>query len=343
VSRNIKKFFPFIFLFVGFFFLYLLLSAMDFGKVIEKVFSVDKIVFLVLFAPLLWYLFYAYGWFLTISYDVRPRFFHLYALMIAYFGINTLTPFLSIGGELLRIKYLGDWIGKKNGIASIFTVLVIFHSSTLVFAMFGIMVLLFYLKNSIILKLFLIAFLFLSFIFILLLASLYRQNTFQKITNFLNKFFPSKIRGYIEAKLSIIVEIDKIIYDFYKHRKKDLLFSYVMHLLGRFVGVFEVYIIFKAMGTDVGFIDSFIIASLIPIVNLIAFFIPYQVGIEEGNIYLICSLLGIDPLLGISMNLIRRFRFVVWIAISLFVAFFIQHQNIKYKGIEDRIGSEKRD
>jgi uncharacterized membrane protein YbhN (UPF0104 family) len=63
-----------------------------------------------------------------------------------------------------------------------------------------------------------------------------------------------------------------------------------------------------ALGVPVGFRDATIIESLGQAFRAVGFAVPGGLGVQEGGVLLICTLLGIGPQTAIELSLLRRIR-----------------------------------
>jgi lysylphosphatidylglycerol synthase-like protein len=105
--------------------------------------------------------------------------------------------------------------------------------------------------------------------------------------------------------------------DTVRGRNGSLTISILCYTGGWLVAVPEVYLILKFFGAPAGVPTAFSIAVLMVAVEGIFFFVPARAGILEGGLYAIFSVLGLDPVLGVSLGLVRRLRELTWAALGL--------------------------
>jgi len=66
----------------------------------------------------------------------------------------------------------------------------------------------------------------------------------------------------------------------------------------------------------------FIIESLVQLVRTITFFIPAGLGTQEGTFFIVVGALTGVSSAGLAVALIRRFRELIWLAVSFLLAIF---------------------
>ncbi|MBI4411908.1 MAG: flippase-like domain-containing protein [Deltaproteobacteria bacterium] len=98
-----------------------------------------------------------------------------------------------------------------------------------------------------------------------------------------------------------------------------LLSSFIYHFAGRILGAVEISLIFLYLDGRPHWILGVILASFTAIVNLLFTFIPGALGILESMYGGFFYFYGLDPAVGVSMQLIRRLRALFWIATGLWL------------------------
>jgi len=76
-------------------------------------------------------------------------------------------------------------------------------------------------------------------------------------------------------------------------------------------------VILRLIGMPVAGTTAFTIEALGTGISFATFFMPVQLGIDEGGAIAIFHALGLDPAAGLSLALVRRVREAAWIAIGL--------------------------
>ncbi len=81
-----------------------------------------------------------------------------------------------------------------------------------------------------------------------------------------------------------------------------------LNLLGWFVGVGEVYLIARLLGTPVSWSHALLLESLGSAIRSASFAIPGALGVQEGGYLLLAPLAGLSPNAGVALSLAKRAR-----------------------------------
>jgi uncharacterized protein (TIRG00374 family) len=100
-------------------------------------------------------------------------------------------------------------------------------------------------------------------------------------------------------------------------RDGNITISTLYYLGSWLVSCLEVYLILHFFGRPVPVGTAFTIAVLMVFVEGVFFFVPARAGILEGGLYAIFSVMGLDPVQGFSLALVRRLRELAWAGIGL--------------------------
>jgi len=82
--------------------------------------------------------------------------------------------------------------------------------------------------------------------------------------------------------------------------------STVVHVIGWFIGAFEVLVAFRLMGYSISFSDAVVIESLGHAVRAGAFLVPGALGVQEAGFIVIGAIYGIPPPAAVALSLIKR-------------------------------------
>lgn len=107
-------------------------------------------------------------------------------------------------------------------------------------------------------------------------------------------------------------ELDEQVLSLYQ--KSHTIFWEVLffHLAGRFLGIVEVYLIGRSISEDFTFLFALFLAGLAPVIRLLFTFVPGLFGVLEGAYSGALYLLGMEPALGVTIQLVKRIRATVW-------------------------------
>ncbi len=111
-------------------------------------------------------------------------------------------------------------------------------------------------------------------------------------------------------------EIDGYISGFYKNHRGGFLAAFLLHLLGRLFGLMEIFLAAWFLGFPLSFMDSYLLAMLTVVVNMIFVFIPGAMGVMEGAFAAVFALFNLDPAVGTSIQILRRARMVFWTSVG---------------------------
>ena len=86
------------------------------------------------------------------------------------------------------------------------------------------------------------------------------------------------------------------------------------------LGAVELYLILYLIGYPISWAEAWLIESMLQLIRAVAFFIPAGIGALEGTLMFAYGAITGNPTPGIAAALVRRFRELVWIGLSLLIA-----------------------
>lgn len=86
-------------------------------------------------------------------------------------------------------------------------------------------------------------------------------------------------------------------------------------------GTFEIFIIMYYAGGSATILDAMFVYLFGLFIAAAAFFVPLNIGTSEGSYSMVLAFLGYDPVLGLTVGIIRRLRALVWSGIGLLLLF----------------------
>ncbi len=113
---------------------------------------------------------------------------------------------------------------------------------------------------------------------------------------------------------------DRLVY-FYTRRPRRLLAVFVLSFANWTLGVAEVWTVMNLIGYPISFTDAWIIESTAQLVRSATFFIPANIGTQEGGFLIAAAAITGQPSFGLAIALARRMREIAWI-IWGFVVFY---------------------
>ncbi|MBW1918432.1 MAG: flippase-like domain-containing protein [Deltaproteobacteria bacterium] len=261
----------------------------------------------------------AISWRLTI--DSPPEavtLWHLFFNRLAGEAINVLTPTASLGGEPLKAMML-----QKRGVS-------LTNATASVIISKGILVL--SLVAYILLGLALAPFLFMlpsHWLLLLILAALglglaglifvlgQKHGLCQMGMKLCQKIrFVPRILQDQEAALC---RLDAQMTAFYQHHRRKFYLALGFFLLGWLCHGLEVYLIFYLIGQPLSLVTALCLDALAILITSLAFFIPGNLGVQDGGNILLTMGLHLGAILGATFSVIRRLREGFWLAVGLVV------------------------
>jgi glycosyltransferase 2 family protein len=105
--------------------------------------------------------------------------------------------------------------------------------------------------------------------------------------------------------------------DYFWSNPRGFALSTLLFFLGWAAGTLEQLAAAYALGFHLTLAEAFAIEALLISVNMATFFIPVNVGTQEGAFAFIAPLFGLSSATGLALAVLRRVRDVVWILYGL--------------------------
>lgn len=248
----------------------------------------------------------------------RPPFWRVLAVGVAGHSLNDVTPFAQVGGEPFRIGALAPWLGAQRAAASVVTYYMLHAMSNMVVWLAGIALVLalYHPPAPLVVPLALVGLLIL--VLAVFVFTRHQQGIVAPLVRLLGKVpFAGRLKRRIEARSEGIEDLDRTITGFYRASPVRFWFALALDALGRFVSMFEYWLIARAVSVDMTVLQTVVIGSFGALAINIIFFMPLQAGSKEGGLYFAFRLAGLDPSLGIFAALVQRVREWTWIGVGL--------------------------
>ena len=155
-----------------------------------------------------------------------------------------------------------------------------------------------------------------------------------KLTSKLHNIFKNKFSKKFNNLFKHLKDTENKISNFYKKTKKDFFKILFLNLGNWFFGALELYAIFYLLDERITFLEAIAIETLVQLVRAMLFFIPSNLGTQEGVFVLAVNVLKDSTPLGLAVAIIRRLREVIWISIGLILGF---KQKIDFKEIKRKL------
>ena len=275
------------------------------------------------------------AWRQTLPKDRHVPFVSLLAMRVAGDGVNALAPAAVVGGELVRAGLLSRFVGRAEAIGSVGLAALTQFLSQILFVGVGAMVIR---GNGLEPRLRVLGAGLLA-IFCLMAALLARLSQARsrdpkppgRLLERLGRVFVrlGPARGLWQ-------DVDRQVFSAVRERPGRLILSLLLFLLGWLVSVAEVFLILALLGSPVSVGIALSIAVLTVFVEGALFFVPGRVGVEEGGLFAIFGVLGLNPVDGFSLGLTRRLREIAWGLLGLGVLAYLRRGRQRPETVRDK-------
>ncbi len=259
----------------------------------------------------LWYFVYTLAWYIFLKYiraNVNLR--QAFTIKVAGETVNSLTPLSWGGGDPARIWLLSKIIPFRESAASVVVDRTLNNLALALFMLLGLIISFFQLTLS---PAYQLGLAFLIGIIMAISIFLYLRSHEGLLEFFIDLLKKLRIKkSFSQSTLEHATTIDRHIANFYKGDKRDFFAALGLHFFGRLCGVLEIWLAALFLDHPLGFLDSYLLASLAIIVNILFAFIPGALGVMEGAFAGSFALFHLDPAVGASIQVIRRIRILFW-------------------------------
>lgn len=261
----------------------------------------------------------------TIIRDGSPEaksigFFKTWKLTISGYAINLITPFGLLGGEPYKIIELQPILGIQKATSTVLLYMMMHFVSHFIFWMVSIPLLFIIVPNvTVSIRIILAIAGAASLLLLWWSFTVYSKGFVSKALSIAGKlpFAGKRVTAYKQKHMEKIVQMDYLIADLYKKRKKDFVTSLLLELLSRFVLCSEIIFMMHAIGFPVTFTQSVIVESIQSMVGNLFFFMPMQLGAREGGFILVFGILSLPAVHAVYVSLCIRIRELFWTLFGL--------------------------
>jgi uncharacterized protein (TIRG00374 family) len=246
------------------------------------------------------------------------RYSYLFLVTVSGFVINYITPFLALGGEPYKVKKLAAAVGDHNSLSAVVLFRMVHLLGHMLLLLSGLLLALFFinLPAALIGILILASAVISGIVFLTLLGN--RVGLFKPMLGFLGRHkFLARPYTWLAQYEHTIEEMDEIVTGTFKNQRSRFYLSIFSEYLSRVCMGFEVYLILAGFGIIVSPVSALFVFVMYSIMINILFFVPMNVGVREGGIYLGLETIALPPLLSISLGIMMRIREFIWIMIGL--------------------------
>lgn len=258
------------------------------------------------------------AWQLTMIERPRLSFARSYAVNVAAFAINYLTPFASIGGEPFKIVAASQWMGAKNAAASALNFRLVHMQAHALIFLTGVVLAFIMLPTGAIGTPVLVVMGLVLIVLNGILFAIHREGVVERLFDLVSRIpLVNRLTTRLEPRRAALIEVDRQLIAFHHAHPVRYYAALAAEYAARVLSMVEFYIIARAVGTPVSFATSFLIGGFSSLVVNLFFFMPFNVGSKEGGLYMIFAALGLPARLGVAAAVLSRLRELSWIAIGL--------------------------
>jgi uncharacterized protein (TIRG00374 family) len=238
-----------------------------------------------------------------------------FRMTVIAFAVNYSTPFLSFGGEPLKVVAATPALGRRRAVGSIVAFRLmhaLVHVIWFLVALIPAVLLLpktpLAIGASLIIGAVLIA-------ITLFLLSRHREGMALGLLHGLRRIpLLKRVAARLEPQAETLREIDRHVTEVYKQAPGRFYLALGTETVARLLTLAEYWVILYGLGLGVDPWRAFVVASFSSLVINALIFVPFEIGTKEGGLFLIFQWLGIDPVLGLAAALLSRVRELTWIA-----------------------------
>jgi len=249
---------------------------------------------------------------------VRPPFWRAYAITVAGFSLNFVTPMVNVGGEPFKIAAAARWLGVRRAAGSV-VIYQMLHTlgmllSFLTAIVLGVVLLP---PHPALLAGLVIAFVVLALLCWLLLTG-HRRGVLESALDLIHRLpLVHHLARRLESQRATLAQMDAQITEFYHKRPGRFFQALLLEYLSRSIFMLEYVLIGLGVGLHITYFQAYAIGGLTSLIQNTIFFMPFEVGTKEGSLYLFFKLLGLDPALGVYTAIVSRLRDMAWIGVGL--------------------------
>jgi glycosyltransferase 2 family protein len=137
--------------------------------------------------------------------------------------------------------------------------------------------------------------------------------------------FGSRVGLGGERYLQGLGDLDRALAGLYRHGRRRLLASALVHSVAWATGALEIYLVLHWLGTPASLGTALIIESFAGGVKFASFMVPASLGALEGGYVAFFEAFGLTATAGLSFVLVRRLREMVWAGLG-FLALGVSHR-----------------
>lgn len=242
----------------------------------------------------------------------------LYWLKVSGELLSRATPVHFVGGDAARVVLLGRTLPNSQAAACVLMDRTAMFLGGAVFILMGLFASAFLMPLPMKAKAGMSALG--LFVFTALLFLIAKQK--QGMLSSLLRLFPKRFRGRFRNPFAAV---DATVRSYYEQGHGKLVAAAGLDFTGRVVTSLEIYLLFLFLDIPLGPLHAMVFFSTSLLLAATLFVIPGALGIAEGTYGLFFHLLGLNPAVGVSLELSRKVNAVLWYVFGGFLALFLRN------------------
>jgi uncharacterized membrane protein YbhN (UPF0104 family) len=271
-----------------------------------------RIVLLIVFPCIVLKAFDALAW--GFAFPGKPvPFRSLLASLLAGQAVASTTPAGMLGGNAVMAWMLRDRVSLRQSLSSLIIVQTTSTASQGLFLLLGILLARWSFSSSLPLVRIMEWLLLLEVIGVIGFVALQMRGMMAGGHGFLARLgFSGSSRSREAAR-----DVDQALVTFYRRQPRRLVLSLTCNFLGWITRAGETWLILYLLGSGVSVATALVIEAFATGISFATFFLPMDIGVEEGGAVATFLALGMKGATGLSFSLVRRVREVAWVAVGL--------------------------
>jgi hypothetical protein len=259
------------------------------------------------------------AWRCCVDPAARPqRFLNMFALRLMGESVTDLSPAGPFLGESVKIWGLSKDISAKFGVTSVLIEDLLYSLGTGLFVFAGFLLLLFSAARHYSLSNVGAVVALVGLTAIVLMKVLRKSHLPGTISKRIQD--TSRAKAFIFRFGQVVRSWEAGIREFLQTRKKLLLAVLFLEVVVNAVSLGETYLILKGATTHASFLDAYMVESANRCAQLLASFVPFGLGVDEGTTTATLHSLGRTLSEGVSVAAIRKLRSLFWDFLGLGLA-----------------------
>ncbi|GEM_PF-959941 len=233
----------------------------------------------------------------------RVGFGRLYGIYLCGDSLNKITPFADVGGEPLKVNLL-----RKKGVPLADSVQAVYLSRVLLVLSEAVLIA----AGAVLASVFFPS----RWVLIFAAAAIGVSGAFLGILLFSKKAlvsFLSRLSGASGAEAPELPRIRR----FFAERSGDVVRAFLWNAAAWIFLFLEILWAISILGAEIGWLDAFILHAVLRAVQTATFFIPANLGSQEGGLAYLSALVGLSSAHGVALSLVKRLRQWLFAAAAL--------------------------